>query len=158
MARTKLVNMMKIYHEYFHLFFGLIALIIYTNFWSLNLFFGLLITIFATHFPDADHIISAFSYGRKTIYGKNIRHLLLSGQVRNFAEYVRRNHKDNYFILSHNLLTPLICLVISLIFNPGYLSLFFFVAVFHYLFDILEDLFVFGKLNQNWYLKFKAKN
>jgi hypothetical protein len=149
---------MKLYHEYFHLFYGLTAFFIFNYFFHLNLMIGIIVSVIASYLPDIDHIISSFTYGRHTLYGKNVKRLFLSFKFSEAIEYIRKNHKDNKFIISHNLLTPLIFFVISMLLVKNYLSLFFFVAVFHYLFDITEDYFVFGKLNSNWYLKFGPRN
>jgi hypothetical protein len=158
MSKALLIRMMERYHEYFHLAFGLIGFYVYITYYPLNLLSGLLVTILATYFPDIDHIFFSLFYGRNTPYGRHTRSLILSGKFSEYLEYGRQHHKTNVSIISHNLLTPLICLILSIFIPKGFLSLFFFVAIFHYLFDVIEDLLALGRLNPNWLLKFGPKH
>ena len=121
----------------------------------------LIAAIIMSYLPDIDHLFYMFMYRRNSEYGKNARRLLLSRRLSDFIEYVRMNHKYNTGIISHNVLSPIIFFALT------YVSLFqgnmVWVAVYlsgtmHFVYDILEDLLYFGKLNGNWFLRFGAQS
>lgn len=161
MKRAFLVQMMEKYHEYFHLGFGLLSLlitcIIFPNSGFTLMFF---LATMASFLPDADHLFFIFIYGRKTEYATQVRHYLFSTGLPSAIEYCRINHKKNNFILSHNLLTPLLSFGLFIYFvlnNSAYSSVFWLSFTAHFVFDIIEDHLALGRLNPNWFLRFSSK-
>lgn len=161
MKRTILVQLMEKHHEYFHLGFGILSLLIsIIIFPSTNFVMMFLLAVFASFLPDADHLFFIFLYGRQTEYATQVRHHLFSSGLPSAIEYVRQNHKKNNFILSHNILTPLLSFGLFLYFqsnNSAYLSVFWLSFTAHFVFDIIEDYLALGRLNPNWFLRFSSK-
>lgn len=160
MYRSKLVYLMERYHEYFHLGFGIFAfgvtICIFPGYSPLSL---LIVAAITSYLPDIDHLFFMFIYGRRTSYSQSVRSLLKAKKYHEALEFCRQNHKHNHFILSHNLLTPIISLFLFFYFVMSHhpiLSVFFMSWTMHYVFDIVEDFLALGKLNPNWYLKFSV--
>ena len=162
MIRTYLVNLMKQYHEYFHLSFGLIAYLV-----TLSIFPGadmtttLFLAVIASFLPDFDHLLAVYFYARSTAYSTAIRSHLNRYDLPGAIEHIRRHHKSNHFILSHNLLTPTVFSFLFIFFvkrDSPEVSVFCLSFALHFVFDVIEDLLTLGRLNPNWYLDFKREN
>jgi len=159
MIKSHLVRSMERYHEYYHLGFGLACFIVVALlFPDVSKVALLIVAVIGSFVPDTDHLFFIFIYGRNTTYAIAVRNFLSKHDIPGATNYVRTNHKSNNFILSHNLLTPLIFFIfyINLV-NIGQITFALFCLSFaaHFIFDIIEDLLVFGHLNPNWYLKFR---
>lgn len=161
MKRTLLVHLMEKHHEYFHLGFGLISLIItliifpHANF--ISMFF---LAVLASYLPDIDHLFFIFIYGRNTEYSSGVRRELSKSGVSAAIEYCRINHKKNNFILSHNLITPLLSFsffVYCTYTHKPYSAVFWLSFTAHFIFDLIEDYLALGRLNPNWFLRFSSK-
>lgn len=156
MLKARLISICQDYHEYVHLLFSLSAYLVAKIF---NLDFdilGLAVVIIAGYLPDIDHLFFMFGYGRHTKYAQCVIGHLKNKDLPSAIEHCRINHKSNHFILSHNLLTPLISLALFFYITNPLAKLFWLSFTFHFVFDVLEDLLTFGRLNPNWYLKFKS--
>lgn len=157
MLRQRLITICQDYHEYVHLAFSLLALALGTFVFSLEISWTLLlVAIIAGYLPDVDHLLFMFFYGRHTRYAQNVLAFVKKGNLGQALEYCRVNHKSNNFIISHNLLTPTLTIVLSIVAANPYLKIFFLSFSFHFIFDILEDFLALGRLNPNWYFKFKS--
>jgi len=100
---------MEKYHEYFHLLFGLVsALIVLIIFPDVDIIALLFWAIVASFLPDSDHLLAIYVYARSTSYATAIRAHLGRLDIIAAIDHIRRHHKSNHFILSHNLLTPAI--------------------------------------------------
>lgn len=157
--REKLIKLCETYTEIVHILFGVITgIIVYFLFPDSELDFIMLVSVLGAILPDIDHIFSIFIYNRKTDYSKTVRRFLNDKQFRKWAHFTKVNHKNNTGIYSHNIFAMLFVFIIALLFMFRYESASwsaFFLAWFsHYLWDILEDLIFFSKLNSNWTLKF----
>lgn len=159
MLHARLIKLCSTYHGLIHLLFGLLALFLFSFFGSIPVS-GLLFLVATTgsFFPDLDHFLFYYTYGRHTNYAKTAKNFLHSFQFNQYYHFVLTNHKNNHYILSHNLLAPTLCLILVFLISQPLLQLFFLSTAFHFIFDVLEDLLVHGHLNPNWYLKFSSKN
>lgn len=146
------------YHEHFHLLFGFLALLSATAITHVSPLILLLPCLIGAYLPDVDHVLSIFTYGRRSRYSSTLRRHLYRHRFSQYVAYVRCHHKSNFAIYSHNLFSPLICTVLASLFvssHPFLLALFLSCA-YHFLFDILEDMVHFGRLNPNWYFRFSS--
>ena len=161
MKRSFLVQLMENYHEYFHLGFGLVSLLItYLIFPSSGIILMFFIAVLASFLPDADHLFFIFLYGRNTEYATQVRLNLFKYGLPKAIYYVRQNHKKNNFILSHNILTPLLSLALFFYYvnhSSAYFAVFWLSFTAHFIFDIIEDYLALGGLNPNWFLRFSSK-
>jgi hypothetical protein len=159
MFRSKLINICQHYHGQVHLLFGLLAYLICIVFFNISPgFSSLFIAVIASFLPDIDHLFFYYFYGRNTHYAQTVRSYIQKFQIRKYLDYVQSHHKSNYFILSHNLLTPLgfVLLFIYFIYqNSPDAAVFSLSFAMHFIFDMAEDLLALGRLNPNWYLKFQ---
>jgi len=147
------------YHMLIHVLLGLIcAIIVMHAFPDADKTKLIMIGVFGNLVPDLDHFLFLFIYGRKSDYAKIVRGHLRLKQFRSAANFIKNNHKNNTGIYSHNILS----LMIS-IFLAWYLGesrdragfyVFFASWSSHYLFDMVEDILFFKKLNPNWFMKF----
>lgn len=159
MSRLKLTNLLHNRHEYFHLGFGFLSFLLVSRLIppGSNLLL-LIIAIVGSFLPDIDHLFCIYLYGRSSDYGQSLRKLINKGRLILAISYIRDHHKDNYFILSHNFLSPIIsfgfCGYFMAVHSP-YLAALFLAFGFHYILDISEDIIALGSLNPNWYLKFQ---
>lgn len=108
--------------------------------------------------PDVDHFFYYFFYGKQSQYAQIAKHLLVNRQIRDWMKFVKFNHKKNTGLYSHNFISLLVSLWLFWSFgltkDHPLLMVFFLSWATHYLFDIMEDILFFRKLNSNWYLKF----
>jgi hypothetical protein len=161
-ARTKLMKLTEAQHGYFHLLFGVFAFLIgymrepeffLQHFWSL-----VLICLLGTFIPDIDHFFYYYGYGRKKDYAILCREFLRKRDFKGFFKFVKGNHKQNTGIYSHNLGSFFLAAFFTVYeLNKRdniFMSMFFLAWTFHYLFDILEDILFFKKLNKNWFFIF----
>ncbi len=158
--RKRLKRFSDKYHYVIHLLIGFFIFLflsketIYDNrllFWCL----------FGSLAPDIDHLLFYFLYGRKTEYAHIVKTYLRNKEIRNFMKFCILNHKKQTHLYSHNILTPIIALLVSPYFvNSGEVvaSGFFVSFGFHYIFDMFEDIFVYGIFNRNWILRFNTKS
>ena len=144
-------------HGQLHVLFGTLAWV-----GALIIFGGepvrlFLVSVLGAYFPDADHLLFIFGYGRSAQYAIDSKKSFFEGGIPGFLRYVKKNHKGNTRIYSHNLLSLGLVIglsVWSVLSGNRILGGVFFSWSLHYVFDILEDLLFFGKLNGNWWLRF----
>ncbi|KKT35772.1 MAG: hypothetical protein UX12_C0002G0009 [Candidatus Collierbacteria bacterium GW2011_GWC1_45_47] len=155
--RKKLTIMSEHYHGQMHFLFGLLAWV-----FGMIIFGGdqaslLIVALLGAYIPDADHLLFIFWYGRQTRYAIEVRECLLGDGLLTCIDYIKKNHKGNTKILSHNMLFVALAMFLSSWFvytSQRLWGVFFLSWSLHYIFDILEDLLFFGKLNGNWRLRF----
>lgn len=148
------------FHGEIHLFFGILAGVVGLFLGGVNFSQMLLIGVVGAFLPDADHLVYLFFYGRKTKYAIEARTLLLKEGFGPYLEYCKKNHKNNTGIISHNMIVPMVafCLALLMISKNEINWSVFLLSVFgHFVFDMLEDMLFFGKLNGNWYLHYGKK-
>ena len=155
--RTKYIALSEKYHGQMHLFFGILA-------WALSVALfeqadlGLLIAaLVGAYLPDIDHLLFMFWYGKDTDYSKGVKKTLFDKGFFECIDHVKKHHKGNTAIKSHNLIVVSLCVFLAWwgwrIQSPLLATLFLSCSG-HFIYDILEDLLFFGRLNKNWWLDF----
>lgn len=159
--RKKLIHLSEKFHMSIHVLWGIIiALVIKKFIVDVSLFLLLLTGILGSLLPDFDHVLYIFIYGRKSEYSRFIRHFISQKQLKKTFWFCKNNHKLNTGLYSHNILTMILVLILSInaiTIKNYFLTTFFLAWSMHYLYDIFEDLLFFGKINKNWFLKFDKK-
>ncbi len=160
-TREKLKKFSEKYHGELHVCFGLLVWLVV---WLMNrqvdtagLF---LVVLLGSFLPDIDHIFFMFFYGRNTEYARKEREFMFAGKWKELIDFGKKNHKSNTFILSHNLLTPVLFGWLAWISagNGNWIWTGFWGAMqMHFVFDILEDWLYFGRLNGNWWFRYGKK-
>jgi hypothetical protein len=158
MKRHTLIHICEKYHEYVHFTFGLFSYVVVQSlFPHVSAVPLILIALLSSILPDIDHLFYIFIYGRKHDYSKKIHLHLRERHLSQAIDFCRVNHKSNHAIKSHNLITPLLAFItfyFSATSGHPLWAVFFLAICSHFVFDILEDLLVLGRLNPNWWLKF----
>jgi hypothetical protein len=110
--------------------------------------------------PDLDHFLFAYFYGRETAYARMFRKYLRKGEIGKWARFCQLNHKKNQALYGHNLLTMGFSFFLGWVFFDGenFAWLVFWLSFgFHFSYDALEDLVFLGRLNDNWWGRFRRK-
>jgi hypothetical protein len=152
MNRDSLKIISEKYHAVVHISVSVLVWYIYGGDVSLLWMF-----LVAGYLPDIDHLFFIYGYGRSTNYAQDIRKLIASRSLGGVNKYILKHHKENTGIRSHNLYLVGALLVLSVgLLSVGQIlwSGLFMSMVGHFVYDILEDLLFFGKLNGNWWLRF----
>jgi hypothetical protein len=111
--------------------------------------------------PDVDHFVYFYTYGKRTSYAQTALTFLRKFDFKGFINFAKYNHKYNHGLLSHNIgsffLSALFFFIFALDTDRFTATTFVMSVMFHFLYDIVEDLIFFGRLNPNWLFKFKRK-
>ena len=103
-------------HMLLHICIGLLisqtASILHPGF---DMKYFLLPAIIGSLFPDLDHILYFFTYGRDASYSKIVRQLLKSGNIVGVIRYCAVHHKELTGLYSHNLFSIITCFILGLI-------------------------------------------
>ncbi len=136
-----------------HVMVGLVWAWVLREIWQEFVPHRFLLAIIGSLIIDLDHFLQALVYGRKDWYGRGIRQFLKKGQVRNLWIFIRENHKHNTGLVTHNiyflgffLVLAIACFITDR--NSG--VVFFGAMVLHLIVDILDDIWVLGRINENW--------
>ncbi|MBW6441872.1 metal-dependent hydrolase [Patescibacteria group bacterium] len=160
--RNKIVQKSQTYHILIHVLFGIMtALIVSKQYDNENLLLLLLMGFLGNTLPDIDHVIYFLTYGRDSEYSQIIKLFIKERHFREIKNFLRDNHKYLTGLYSHTLISPVVSIFLTYFFFQKkliYPATFFFSVSIHFLYDILEDILFFGKLNPNWCLKFNNKN
>lgn len=114
----------------------------------------LFISLLGSVFPDFEHLLFFFTYGKRDSYTKQIKGYINNRDWRVLIRFIEQGHKYNTTLRYHN--------VYAMMGLMGITALFYFIGsytgfiftgamVIHYLFDILDDLATLGRLNKNWF-------
>src|SRR3989344_1899955 len=140
-------------HELYHLTLGLLWAWFLRERWHEFNGRGVWLSLFASLFPDGDHLLYFLTYGKRDTYSRRVLGLLRSGEWRNLALFMENGHKNQTGLASHNYY------FMAILLGSGFVSSFIewrvgvilFGAMFiHYIFDIADDLFMLGHINNNW--------
>ncbi len=149
------------HHMLIHLLFGIFSLaIIYFLDPNVDLYKAGFLAVLFSFLPDIDHLFFIFIYGHRTDYASKIRAFLGKKEFKKVINFCKTNHKDNTQIYSHNFVSLFLTLLFFYYFFANrqvYWSVVFLSWSMHYIFDLLEDLLFFSKVNPNWWLKFGEK-
>lgn len=103
--------------------------------------------------PDADHLNYFMTYGRRESYTQEIWQLLKTRQWRKLVIFIANGHKYNTNLSYHNIYFAGVLLagaLVSSLFDWEVGVILFGAMVFHYLFDIADDIVQLGSINPNW--------
>ncbi len=147
------------YHLFIHIALGAMVGYIFSLFEKNFSLYLVLIGIFGNLFPDIDHFLSFFVYARNTDYSTTARKYLLELKWRTWAKFCLKNHKSNHQIITHNLISVVLVLLLSVIsifvFEDLWMGTLFVSWSVHYFFDLFEDYIFFKKINPNWFFNFE---
>ncbi len=158
----KILVYVRGFSQYFHLplhiGFGVLAVSLVASRTDIFTYKDLLFAgVLGALLPDLEHFLYFYKTGAQSPYSHIVRGYIKKKKVKNLYTFVSKYHKGLSGLYLHNVFTPLV----AIIFGAKYLNQgHFLMAAFlggvasHFIFDILEDLLFFGKLNPNWYLKF----
>jgi hypothetical protein len=113
----------------------------------------LLLSIVGSEIIDLDHVLYMFFYGRHEWYALEAKKFLRQGQFSNFTKFLSIQHKNNTSLASHNLYVITLFLVlagVSFLFDWKARTVIFGAIVLHLLYDIYDDFWVLGYMNENW--------
>jgi hypothetical protein len=154
--RNNLKKFTEKFHMFIHVFLGFVVYVIFLN-KVMDPISLMVVCVIGSVIADLDHIIYYFTYGRNSDYSKIAKGFLCSFQFKAWAKFCKENHKSITSLYSHNILVPITFLILTpIFFSNGYIlcAAFCLSFSFHFIFDLLDDLLFFGRLNPNWVLKF----
>ncbi len=140
-------------HEFIHILLGLVWAWVLRELWGEFNLRWIWLAVGASILPDLDHGIYFLTYGRRDPYSVAVRYYLRHFQIRKLLNTWENGHKNNTSLLSHNFFTiaALLALCIVAFFYEWQTAVVLFGAMLgHYVFDVLDDLFMLGSLNPNW--------
>lgn len=160
--RNRLVEKSQTYHILIHVLLGFIcALVISKEFDGENLYLLLLCGLLGNTLPDLDHVIYYLTYGKDSEYSQIIKLFIKERDFKEVKDFLRENHKYLTGLYSHTILSPIITGFLTYLFITNskiYFATLFLSITIHFLYDILEDLLFFKRLNPNWFMHFNRKN
>lgn len=157
--RSKAMKISQKYHSYIHGMFGMTAFYVNGIFTESKSLKTLAAALAFSFLPDFDHILQNFVYKRNTTYARLYREAWHKGKLSGLIKHVMAGHKNNTGTYSHNIILPTFLLVVYAFLDKmqsPVLGAVILSWALHYVYDILEDLVYFKKLNPNWYLKFNS--
>ncbi|MBI3559559.1 hypothetical protein HY087_00330 [Candidatus Gottesmanbacteria bacterium] len=140
-------------HEFYHILLGLAWAWFLRERWNEFNPRWVWWSLFASLLPDADHLLYFFIYGKKDTYSRQVRIFLKGGEWRNLAVFMENGHKNQTGLASHNyyIMSVLLGSALSSSLVEWRLGVILFGAMFiHYVFDIIDDLLMLGRINDNW--------
>jgi membrane-bound metal-dependent hydrolase YbcI (DUF457 family) len=158
--RQQLMKLTEKWHMSIHIIFGLVVGYLFTQLdTEVNLIVALAIGVVGSLIPDLDHFLFIFVYGKDTQYARYLKDCIRRFDYKNASAFAKQNHKSNHYILSHNIVAPILSIMSGIfsttVLDSNYWGILWFAIFTHFLFDILEDLLHHNKLNPNWTFDFK---
>lgn len=140
-------------HHMIHILIGLVYAWILREWWNEFSFRYIVLALIGSEIIDMDHVIYMFFYGRHEAYAIQARNFLRQGQLGTLVKFLADNHKHNTSLASHNiyfLAAFFILAVVSFQFDWNASVVFFGAIVLHLLYDIFDDFWALGYMNENW--------
>lgn len=147
-------------HYAYHILVGLVWAWVLREYWREFNGRWITVSVIGSVIPDLDHLIYFSTYGKRDPYTKQIRKFLRDHEWRTLTKFMARGHKYNTDLATHNyyFTTFLTLLAIaSLVYDWKAGVVFFGAMTLHYLFDVWDDIAVFGKVNPNWRRAWKPR-
>ncbi len=141
-------------HMFYHLLLGFLWMWVVqdvTGIYSTALLF---LSLFGSVFPDFEHLLFFVTYGKKDEYTTWVKSYMKNGDWRVLIRFIEKGHKYNTKLRFHNIYFVLLLIILTVgLFKLQVFSGFIFTGamIFHYVFDIFDDLASLGKINKNWY-------
>lgn len=146
-------TLLTLKHTFTHILIGLVYAWILREWWQEFSFRYIYLAAVGSVVPDIDHFLYFFVYGRREWYAVEVKRLLKQGQVRTLAFFLANNHKYNTGLATHNVYFLGFFILLSLLsFQHDWKTgvVFFGVFVLHLLFDVVDDIWVLGHVNESW--------
>lgn len=140
-------------HEFYHMLIGLVWAWFVREQWQEFNPHWITLSVVGSLIPDADHFIYFFTYGRKDNYTVQIRNYLHKHEWRVLVKFIEKGHKYNTHLATHNYYIMGLLLVLSafsLLLDVKTGVIFFMAMLFHYTFDVFDDMVTLGHINSNW--------
>lgn len=140
-------------HMLVHILIGMIYAWFLRELWGNFSFKNIIVAVIGSVIIDVDHFIYYFTYGRNEQYAQEVRKFLKQGLIGTYIRYCSANHKRNTSLLTHNVFILLFFIFLSGIsfYYDWYARIVFFGAiVLHLIYDVVDDLWTLGYVNENW--------
>ena len=140
-------------HEFTHILIGLVYAWFLRELWGQFSPRQIFWSVFGSLVPDFDHLIYFFFYGRTDPYSIQVKKFLREGNISSLIYFVSTGHKNNTNLWSHNIYIVLLLMLGALVsfqFDWKVGIILFGSMIFHFVFDVVEDLIILGTVNPNW--------
>jgi hypothetical protein len=140
-------------HELFHVLLGLAWAWFLREIWGELNIKWIVVAVAGSILPDADHLLYFFTYGKKDEYTKKVFSMIKGRHWRSLAYIIEHGHKHNTNLTYHNVYFVMFLFTLCAVsyFYDWRTSVVLLGAMLtHYLFDIIDDIFVLGRINPNW--------
>ena len=140
-------------HHLVHLTIGLVYAWVLRELWGEFSLTYIVIALIGSEIIDADHMLYFFLYGRHDHYSREVKRFLREGRISSCIKFMSDNHKYNTSLATHNVYVLGFFAVFALIsFALDWkVRLAFFGAIaLHLLYDIYDDWWALGYINENW--------
>ena len=140
-------------HEFYHALLGVVWVFILREIWGEFQMKWIYLSIFFSLLPDMEHMLYFFSYGKADPYTRQIKQYMKNGHWRMVTVYIENGHKHQTDLSYHNFYVIAFLLVatsLAFFFDKQSWTVVFGAMVIHYLFDVVDDFMMLGKLNPNW--------
>ena len=140
-------------HMAYHVMLGLLWAWFLRELWGQFSFKWISLSVFGSLLPDADHVLYFTTHGKKDTYSQQVFAFLRNHEWRNLIVFMKNGHKYNTNLSYHNVYFIGILLfftVVSSYFDWQAGVILFGAMIGHFLFDIVDDVFVLGYINSSW--------
>ncbi len=140
-------------HMLFHVLWGLMWAWFLRERWNEFNLRWIWTAVIGSILPDADHFLYFFTYGKNDPYTMTVAAFFRNRQWRMLTRFIARGHKYNTKLTFHNVYAVVFCAIVGVVasFVDWQAGVVLFGAmVSHFLFDIVEDMLLLGRINPNW--------
>lgn len=140
-------------HELMHALLGVAWAWVLREIWGELQPRWIILAIFGSLLPDLEHFVYVFTYGRKDIYSQMVVSFLRQKKWRMLTVHIEHGHKTVTNLMYHNVYVVAgLGVIVSVCWMFEWRSWVVVVGamVIHYLFDIVDDVMMFGRPNPNW--------
>lgn len=140
-------------HELFHVLLGLMWAWVMRERWNEFNPKWIGTAVLGSLLPDIDHFVYFFTYGRRDPYTKAIFTFLKNKEWRVLVKFLSKGHKYNTNLTFHNYYVTAVLFVgcaAAYLYDWRVGVILFGAMLTHYLYDIVEDIFLIGHVNPNW--------
>jgi hypothetical protein len=140
-------------HMIYHMLIGLAWAWFLREKWNELNIKWVLVALFGSILPDFEHLVYFFTYGKKDQYTRNLLKILREHQWRVATVFVEKGHKHNTKLRFHSMYIIALLFIFSSVcffYDWNVWVVLFGAMIFHYIFDICDDLATIGHINPNW--------
>lgn len=140
-------------HMVFHVLLGLMWAWFLRELWNEFNVKWIIASVVGSLLPDVDHFLYFFTYGKRDPYARTVVTFFKNREWRVLTTFLARGHKQNTSLTFHNYYTVVFCIGITAVasrFDWQAGVVLFGAMTSHFLFDIVEDVTILGRVNPNW--------